>query len=73
MFRIFFFLLGFGFSVIGMIYIILYSNLLTMGYSLTQYLKFLLSRFECIIGIFGFIIVTVIIFYRGDKKNDIYI
>ena len=44
-----------------------------MGYSLTQYLKFLLSRFECIIGILGFIIVTVIIFYRGDKKNDIYI
>ena len=73
MFKFFLFLFGFGLSIIGMIYIILYSNLLTMGYSLTQYLKFLLSRFECIIGILGFIIVTVIIFYRGDKKNDIYI
>ena len=73
MIRFFFFLLGFGFSVIGMMYIILYLNLLTMGYTLVEYIKFIFSRIECILGFIGFTIVTIVIFYKGEKKNDVYI
>lgn len=73
MIRLFFFLLGFGFSVVGLMYMILYLNLLPIGYTWLEYLKFLFSRIECIIGFIGFIILTVTIFYKGEKSNDIYI
>lgn len=73
MFRIFFFLLGFGFSVIGMMYMILYLNLLTIGYNISQYIKYILSRSECILGLIGLLIVTITIFYKGGNKNDFYI
>ena len=69
--RIFFFLLGFGFSVIGFMYIILYFNLFTIGYSLLDYTKYILHRPECILGIVGFIIIFFTIFYKGDKSHDI--
>ena len=68
--RIFFFLLGFGLSVIGFTYIIGYLNLLTMGYSFLEYLGFILKRSECIIAIIGFLLITFSIF-KGENKNDI--
>lgn len=71
--RIFFFLLGFGLSVIGFMYIIIYLNLLTMGYSIPDYLKFIFTRVECIFGILGFIMINISIFYKGGNKNVIHI
>lgn len=68
--RIFFFLLGFGLSVIGFTYIIGYLNLLTMGYSFIEYLVFIFKRSECVIAIIGFLFITFSIF-KGDNKNDI--
>lgn len=68
--RIFFFLLGFGLSVIGFTYIIGYLNLLTMGYTFIEYLLFITKRYECIIAIVGFIMITCAIF-KGGKKVDI--
>lgn len=65
--RIFFFLLGFGLSVIGFTYIIGYLNLLTMGYSFIEYILFIVKRLECIIAIIGFIMITCTIFKGGDK------
>ena len=73
MLRIFFFLLGFGFCVIGFMYMVLYLNLFTIGYNLYEYLKFIITRGECILGIIGFIIISTTIFYKGDNKNDLYI
>ena len=73
MVRIILFLLGFGFSVIGFMYMILYLNLFTLDYTLKDYLLFVFSRSECILGIVGFFVVTFTIFYKGDKKRDIYI
>ena len=65
--RIFLFLLGFGLSVIGFTYIIGYLNLLTMGYSFFEYIIFISKRYECIIAIVGFLMITFAIFKGGDK------
>jgi len=73
MIRIIFFLLGFGFSVIGFMYMVLYLNLFSLGYTLKEYFIFIFSRYECILGIIGFLVVTFTIFYKGDKKHDLYI
>ncbi len=69
--RIFFFLLGFGFSIIGFMYMILYFNLFTIGFSLLDYFKYIIQRPECIIGMIGILLIFLTIFYKGDKKNDI--
>jgi hypothetical protein len=37
--RFFFFLLGFGLTVIGLVYIIGYLNLLTIGYNFIEFVK----------------------------------
>lgn len=68
--RIFFFLLGFGLSVIGFTYVIGYLNLLTMGYTFLEYLIFISKRYECIIAIIGFILITSAIF-KGGENHDL--
>lgn len=68
--RLFFFLLGFGLSVIGFMYIISYLNLLTMGYSYLEYFVFILKRIECVIAFFGLIMITWTIF-KGGRSHDI--
>ena len=73
MIRTLLFLLGFGLTVIGFMYIILYLNLLTMGYSVVDYIIFILKRRECIYAIIGLIIITITIFYKGENDNVIYI
>ncbi len=70
MIRFFFFLFGFGLSVLGMMYNILYLNLFTIGYSFFDYIIFIMHRYECIVGLIGFLIVTFTIFYKGDNAND---
>ncbi len=73
MIRLFFLLLSFGFCIMGFMYMILYLNLLTIGYSLYDYFKFIITRIECIQGFIGFIMLSITIFYKGDKDNDLYI
>ena len=72
MLRFILFLFSFGMSVIGFTYIIIYLNLMSMDYTFIEYLKFISTRFECLISIIGLIIVSIIILGRKDK-NDIYI
>ena len=72
MFRVFLFLLGFGFMVIGFTFIITYLNLLTQGYSFNNYLIYILGRIECLFSIIGLIIVTAVILTRGEY-DDIHI
>ena len=71
--RVFFFLLGFGMSVIGFMYMMLYLNLMTMEYSFSEYIVFILKRIDCILGLIGLIVVTITIFYKGDNDNVIHI
>ena len=69
MFRTFFFLLGFGFMVIGFTYVITYLNLLSMGFDFTTYLKYVFSSVECLFSIIGFIIVSIVILTKGEYDD----
>lgn len=67
--RIFFFLLGFALMVIGTSYIILYINLLTIGYNFSFYVNFITRRIECYFAIIGFIIIFLVLTIKGDDKK----
>ncbi len=69
MLRLSLFLLGFGLSIIGFIYIIAYLNYLTVGYTFIEYLNFIFQRPECILALIGLFIIILVIFTRGDKYD----
>ena len=71
--RIFFFLLGFGLMTIGFVYIILYLNILSIGYNFSYYVNFISRRIECYFTIIGFIILTSTIYIKGEKKYGLYL
>ena len=70
-FRFFLFLLGFGLTTIGFVYIICYLNLLTIGYNFIDFVNFIIRRIECLNSIFGIIIMYLSITIGG--KNELYI
>lgn len=69
--RIFFFLVGFGMTTIGFVFIIIYLNLFSLGYNFYDYVKFIFSRVECLNAFFGIIIMFCSIFISGGKKNEL--
>lgn len=69
--KIFFFLLGFGLTIVGFMYIIIYLNLMSIGYNFLEYVKFISSRLECLNAIIGIIIMTLTIILSGGKKNEL--
>lgn len=73
MIRIFFFLVGFALMVIGFSFIILYLNILTIGYNFFVYVNFITRRIECYYALIGFIIILLTIIIKGDKKNELHI
>ena len=73
MVRVFFFLMGFGFLVIGFTFIILYLNLTTMGYNFANYVNFICRRIECYYSIIGLIIMFLSMTIKGDKKDELYL
>ena len=68
--RIFFFLIGFGLSVIGFSYIILYLNLFSIGYNLYDYVNFITRRLECYYSVFGLLIMIISSIIRERKDNE---
>ena len=73
MIRIFFFLTGFALMVIGFTFIILYLNLLTIGYNLSFYAYFISRRIECYYTVVGFILIILTITIKGAKKNELHL
>lgn len=71
--RLFIFLLGFGLSVIGFIYIISYLNLMALGYNFEEYAHFIVSKAECLIGPIGLLIIFLVIFIPGGEKNELHL
>ena len=67
--RVFFFLIGFGLTILGFIYIISYLNLLTIGYNFLDYVNFIIRRIECINAVIGVIIMLISI----GGRNELYI
>lgn len=71
--RIFFFLVGFALLVIGNTFILLYLNLLTLGYNFSFYVNFITRRIECYYAPLGFLIILLTIITKGDKKHELYL
>lgn len=71
--RIFFFLIGFGLTVIGSVYTISYLNLLTVGYNFFEYVNFIIRRIECIYTLIGIGMILLTIFIPGGKKYELHI
>lgn len=65
--KVFFFLVGFGLTNIGFVYIISYLNLLTIGYNFIEYVKFITGRVECLVAFLGIIIMFLTIFIKGGN------
>ena len=65
MIRFFFFLMGFGLTIVGSVYIIIYLNLTTIGYNFSEYVNFIISRPEC----WNLIIGILIIFFSLPKEE----
>ena len=69
--RFFFFLVGFGFTLIGSIYIIIYLNLTTIGYNFLEYVKFIIRRPECLVFIIG--VILIIWSLPREEKDELHI
>ncbi len=70
-YRVFLFLLGFGLTTVGFVYIICYLNLLSIGYNFFQYVNFIIRRFECLLALIGIILMILSVIVGG--KNELYL
>ena len=50
-------IIGILMSSIGLMFIYLYINLLTIGYSFWNFVKFIITRFECLLFLFGIVVI----------------
>ena len=71
LFKIFIFLIGFGLTTVGLVHIIAYLNLLTLGYNFFDYVNFIIRRIECLNTIFGIILMNLSIFIGGKYELHI--
>ena len=71
LFKIFLFLLGFGLTTIGSIYMICYLNLISIGYNFFEYVNFIIRRIECLNFVFGIVLMILSITLGG--KNELYL
>ena len=72
--RFFLFLLGFGLTTIGSVYIICYLNLFSIGYNFFQYVNFIIRRIECLNAPIGIIIMILsLTIKRKDEMNELYL
>lgn len=65
------FLIGFGLTVIGCVYIISYLNLLTLGYNFWDYVKYIIVKPECIMAPIGIIIIVLSITIFGGIRDEL--
>ncbi len=57
--RIVIFIIGMFITSYSFMFYIMYLNLLRMGYSFNQYIKFVFSRVECLIILLGIILILI--------------
>ncbi|MBU9713265.1 hypothetical protein [Evansella tamaricis] len=67
-YRFFILFIGFGFAVIGGVSIVAYLNLLTVGYSIAEYLLFLVGRLELYLFLLGILLVWGMIYLPFKMK-----
>ncbi|WML49566.1 hypothetical protein RCG23_06215 [Neobacillus sp. PS3-34] len=70
LFRLFFWLIGFGLAVSGGISTIAYLNIITAGQDFVEYIIYISGKPECILLPIGIVIVSASIFYPSKNKLD---
>ena len=68
-FKVILYLFGFIISVVAISYLILYSNLLELGYNFNEYVHFIIRRIEVWIFIIGLMLELLAMVIRR-KKNE---
>ena len=68
-FKVFLFLIGFGLTTIGCMYIVCYLNLLSIGYNFFEYVNFIIRRVECLNAVIGIILMILSVTIGG--KNEL--
>lgn len=69
MIRLVLFIIGFVSSVVGLFFIFLYINLLTLGYTFLEFVKFIISKPYCLIFFLGIIILIIVL--KGWGKFEL--
>ncbi len=69
--KIFIFLIGFGLTTIGSVYIISYLNLMSLGYNFLDYVNFIIRRIECLNALIGIFLMIISIIIGG--KDELYL
>ena len=67
--RVLIFLFGYALTLIGIIYIISYLNILEIGYNFLFYVKFICRRIECIYAIIGIFLMILSLYMPGGKHE----
>lgn len=67
--RILIMLVAFFFMVIGLTYMIIYINLFTFGYTIKEYLMFIILKPECYLFFISFFIELLCIFTWKGKRE----
>lgn len=67
--KILMFLIGFILSSLSLTFIILYLNIINLGYSFYSFVNFIIRRWELYLLFIG--IILMVLSLRKDKKNDI--
>lgn len=62
--KIFILTLGIILTITGIIYIISYLNLITIGYNFFEYVHFIIRKIECIYAVIGIILILIAILKR---------
>lgn len=57
---------GITLSTIGLTYIVIYLNLLIMGYNIIDYLKYIFTNIESLLFFIGY--VMIILYLRKENK-----
>ena len=70
--KIFIFLLGYSLTLISLIFIISYLNLLSIGYNFLEYVNFIIRRLECLYLFIGIFLMIIGIYLPGGK-HELYI
>ena len=70
-FRIICFFMGILFTVTGFVNLILYLNLLSIGYSFFEYVNFIIRRIEVLSLFIGMFMLFISIFY--GRKDEIHL
>ncbi len=60
-------LVGIFLASIGFMFVLLYTNLLTLGYNFWDFVQFISTRVECLLFVFGWILIFISIERR--KRN----